>query len=232
MKKQDKLAEKEFFDKHRKKHGSYKVFPDQEYRRIISYLFGEKHGMKVLSVGCGSGEFEKFIQNQGNSVVGIDISDELVKIARSQGIDAEICDVRSLCFKDGSFDACFCGAVLHHVPNEIEITLKEIHRVLKSEGKFLVFEPNMNLCNWVFLPLGRLWGTRTQNERPFVLKKFEKKVIKAGFDISKVVRLRNAVILENSFISSFIYKLSKLLFNHLPFVDKDEFFLTEAIKKS
>lgn len=223
-------SEKKFFNKHGRKFGNYKVFPDWEYRRIISHLFGERQGMRVLSVGCGSGAFEKLILNQNNSVVGVDISDVLVRIALSQGIDAGIGDVRSLCFHDGSFDACFCGGVLHHVPNEIDIALEEIHRVLKLGGRLLVFEPNMNLRNKIFLPLGRLWGTRTQNERPFVLEKFEEKIIKAGFDISKVVRLRNVVILGESFVSGLVYKLSKLLFNYLPFVDKDEFFLVEAIK--
>ena len=61
----------------------------------------------LLDVGCGSGEFLASMQGAfpGHSVRGIDLSPEMVRRARSCGVEAECVD---LCETEGSFDAITC----------------------------------------------------------------------------------------------------------------------------
>ena len=61
----------------------------------------------LLDVGCGSGEFLASMQGAfpGHSMRGIDLSPEMVRRARSRGVEAECVD---LCETEGSFDAITC----------------------------------------------------------------------------------------------------------------------------
>jgi len=61
----------------------------------------------LLDVGCGSGEFLISMQGAfpGHSMQGIDLSPEMVRRARSRGVEAECVD---LCKMEDSFDAITC----------------------------------------------------------------------------------------------------------------------------
>ena len=61
----------------------------------------------LLDVGCGSGEFLVSMQGAfpGRLLQGIDLSPEMVRRARSRGVEAECVD---LCETEGSFDAITC----------------------------------------------------------------------------------------------------------------------------
>ena len=50
-------------------------------------------------------------------------------------------DCERLPYRSGTFDKIICWATLHHMPNP-DVTLKEVARVLKKDGKCLIFEPN------------------------------------------------------------------------------------------
>ncbi|MGY5852742.1 MAG: class I SAM-dependent methyltransferase [Candidatus Thorarchaeota archaeon] len=60
---------------------------------------------KVLDVGCGAGRVALFLQQKGHEVVGIDISEEALNVARERGVkDARYMSVEELDFPDGTFD--------------------------------------------------------------------------------------------------------------------------------
>lgn len=117
-----------------------KIWPD------LSFLIDEiKNGDKVLDVGCGNGRLFATIQDKQVEYVGIDNSDELIKIAQERFKDfsnAEfiVADALDLPFGDDSFDIVYSIAVLHHVPsNEFRLKmLSEAGRVVKPAGKVIV----------------------------------------------------------------------------------------------
>src|ERR1041385_8056420 len=53
-------------------------------------------GKKVLDIGCGSGDHAAYFSAKGFAVDAIDISEEMVALARGKGIDARVADIESL----------------------------------------------------------------------------------------------------------------------------------------
>ena len=102
-------------------------------------------GMRVLELGCGTGYFTRELARSRADIVAIDVSPELLEIARAncsgRNVRYEIQNASALSYPDGVFDSVVGSSVLHHL--EIEEALREIHRVLKAGGTIYFTEPNM-----------------------------------------------------------------------------------------
>lgn len=95
---------------------------------------------KVLDAGCGPGRDAEYMHEDGVDVTGIDISEGMVEEAKKRvpKITFKVMDMRSLTFKDATFDGIWAMASLFNIPKEeIPHVLKEFKRVLKKDG--LVF---------------------------------------------------------------------------------------------
>ena len=104
-----------------------------------------KPGMTVLELGCGTGYFTRELARSGADVVAIDISPELLEVARANdsvpNIHYQIQNAYALGYSDAVFDSVVGSSVLHHL--EIEEALRDIYRVLKPAGTIYFTEPNM-----------------------------------------------------------------------------------------
>ena len=97
---------------------------------------------RVLDVGCGSGWATRLLADYAfnGRVTGIDISDEMVNLAREssrshRNVDFEVASAEQLPFPDNEFTHAFSMESLYYYRN-IPKALKEIHRVLKPGGSF------------------------------------------------------------------------------------------------
>src|SRR5262245_31591060 len=97
----------------------------------------------ALDIGCGSGWATRLMAEHAKSgyVVGIDISDEMIEVARAESSDYanvrfEIATAEDLPFHDHKFTHAFSMESLYYYSN-ISIALKEIHRVLQRGGRFV-----------------------------------------------------------------------------------------------
>jgi len=129
------------------------LWPEIKY--FLKYV---KSGAKVLDVGCGNARLYPYLKNKKASYLGIDFSQELLKIARCKYPQARFLKVDISQVKDwqkakGQYDVIFCTAVLHHFPTLKPhlFVLKQMNKRLKKEG-FLIFTV-WNLWQKKFLPL-------------------------------------------------------------------------------
>ena len=97
---------------------------------------------RVLDIGCGSGWASRLLADNASAgrVTGIDISDEMIRVARAQSqsypnVDFEVASAEQLPFADGEFTHAFSMESLYYYRN-IPRALSEIHRVMKTGGLF------------------------------------------------------------------------------------------------
>ncbi|MEV4277524.1 class I SAM-dependent methyltransferase [Actinoplanes xinjiangensis] len=96
-------------------------------------------GARLLEVGAGTGQDSLFFQQQGLSVVAVDLSPVMVGHCRDKGVEAHVMDFLHLDFPAGSFDAVFAMNCLLHVPNrDLPAVLAAIRAVLRPGGLLFV----------------------------------------------------------------------------------------------
>jgi 2-polyprenyl-3-methyl-5-hydroxy-6-metoxy-1,4-benzoquinol methylase len=116
------------------------------WARRVKMIGGHlKPGMTILELGCGTGSFTGELARSGAGIVAIDVSPELLEIARANcsapNVRYEIQNAYALTYSDATFDSVVGSSVLHHL--EIEDALREIYRVLRPGGTIYFTEPNM-----------------------------------------------------------------------------------------
>jgi len=100
-------------------------------------------GKKVLDVGCYNGYISSLIKQQGNDVLGIDMSDKSVELCKKKGITCIQHDLETkLPFKDKEFDVVFMGEIIEHI-FDTDGLIKEAKRILRKDGFLVLTTPNL-----------------------------------------------------------------------------------------
>jgi len=97
---------------------------------------------KILDVGCGAGvPVTKYLVDEGFSVVGLDISEEMLYLAKKHVPKGEFlkADMSEMDFPDDSFDGIVSFYAIIHLPREKHALLfKKFQRILKPGGIILI----------------------------------------------------------------------------------------------
>lgn len=105
-------------------------------REFIGEFVGRISG-KVLNVGSGPGRDSTLLRDRGLDVTCLDASETMITMTEAQDFRSILGDFTSMPFADGEFDGVWAYTSLLHVPkSEIDQSMKEISRVLKSGGAF------------------------------------------------------------------------------------------------
>ena len=83
-----------------------------------------------IEVGSGAGFIKDFIKNKNLKLT--DLGDD-------EHLDFKNIDAQNTGFKSGSFDYVIASNMIHHIPFPIKF-FKEMNRILKKNGKLIVFE--------------------------------------------------------------------------------------------
>ena len=109
---------------------------------VLWQLAGDVQGLRVLDAGCGTGYLSRKLTDSGATVTGIDLSEEMIGIARAKHPDitfhVDSCSDLSELESD-AFDLAIANYVLMDTP-DLEETMQALNRVLKQGGRaVLVF---------------------------------------------------------------------------------------------
>jgi SAM-dependent methyltransferase len=107
----------------------------QELAGPVFAMLGARRGERILDLGCGDGALTAEIRASGADVLGVDLSDELLAVARMKGLNVRKVDGHALDFVS-EFDAVFSNAALHWM-RKPELVIAGVARALRPRGRFV-----------------------------------------------------------------------------------------------
>ena len=105
----------------------------------VEDLVGDVKGKRILDAGCGEGYLTRYYARKGADVTGVDISKNLVEIARDKSPEDLLLDykVEDICHMDSIvddfFDIVLCNLVILNVPC-FKKAFSEFNRILATGG--------------------------------------------------------------------------------------------------
>lgn len=150
---------------------------------------------KVLDVACGTGEFERLIlsENPSQQIVGVDISEKMIELARQKlqsyaNVDFQLASVATLPFDDASFDTVISANSFHYF-DDPNVALNEMKRVLKPNGNLIILDWCKDflvcrVCDWI------LQRIDPAHQQCYTQAEFHQFLSSAGFSVrqSSIVR--------------------------------------------
>jgi ubiquinone/menaquinone biosynthesis C-methylase UbiE len=125
------------------------------YRDLPEIIFEYVRGRRATDFGCGTGRSTRFLQKLGFDVIGVDISEDMVKKARELDSAGDYCLVKEgglSQLKDNAYDLVLSAFTFDNIPTmDTKVRIfKGIRRVLKSEGIIvnLVSSPEIYVHEW------------------------------------------------------------------------------------
>jgi ubiquinone/menaquinone biosynthesis C-methylase UbiE len=129
------------------------------YNYVIDYLSeNNKTEGKILDLGTGTANliaaFYTKIRDSKAQLTGIDLSETMLQAASANLVkqckkaekqwELKISNVSQILFPDNHFDAVISFASMHHWSCSLEEVIKEVYRVLKSDGIFIIADLKRN----------------------------------------------------------------------------------------
>lgn len=223
------------------------VMKMSSYQFLYKLLKQYVPGKKVLDYGCGHGMHTIQLAKMGaKEIIGIDLSEESLKIAEERRMKYEVSNVRftrmdaeELEFQNNYFDIVFDGGTFSSI--ELGKGLKEIQRVLRPGGSLIGIEtlghhPLANLKRRV----NRKRGVRTNWAASHIMKMSDFELVKRYFNLNQV-RFFHFVSLTTipfyrfpggTIINSVTDTIDKIIFKIFPSLKKYAFKAVFAFPKN
>jgi SAM-dependent methyltransferase len=191
------------------------------------HLLGDARGRTVLDLGCGSGEETIPLVHRGARVIGIDISPDLIAIARRRldeaNLDAEVRvgSAYDTELPSESVDVIFSMSLVHHL--ELPRVRDEMLRVLRPGGFVVLKEPIRFSGGYArllsFLPKHE---DISEYEHPLTVPEFE--IFQQGFQSEglRFFRLPLVPLVQRSApaVSRYAFRFSNFLMTRFPAISR------------
>jgi len=151
-----------FFDGYKKLRENPDSANILEEKPVLFSLAPDLTGKAILDLGCGYGEnCAEFKRLGALSVVGIDISEKMLEVAKKEnpGIEFIRADMSDLSCVDGRFDVAFSSSAVHYI-KDFNSFVAGVSRILVDGGVF-IFSQEHSLTTAP--PAGASW-TRDENK--------------------------------------------------------------------
>jgi 2-polyprenyl-3-methyl-5-hydroxy-6-metoxy-1,4-benzoquinol methylase len=177
--------------------------------RELTALWGKKR--KFLDIGCATGLLLHKMNRAGWIVEGVELTKRSAEYAKKKyKVKVHNKTVERAHFSSGAFEAIHLSHVIEHVPDP-RATLKEIFRILKPCGYFVIVTPNVNSFQ------AKLFGKKWRSAHKDHLTLFSSKTLgsiltETGFKVVKQFSYGGiAKGLAPSFIKSPVDRLARML---------------------
>ena len=142
---------KTWYNQHYAARGLQTMRPAAAYPVFLD-LLGASPGTRLLDVSCGAGSLLAAAHARGVESVGVDLSDEAVRLAKRVAPSAEVAvgAGEALAFHSGTFDYVTCLGSLEHFL-DMGQGLEEMKRVAKPDARFCIMVPNQDFIGWKVL---------------------------------------------------------------------------------
>lgn len=149
MSMQNIYDDKIFFDGYKKLRDNRQGFNDVIEQPAIKTLINDLQGKTILDIGCGFGDFCRYIRLQGaENVVGIDPSANMINVAKAQTNDNKIeylqVPVENFQSAKNNFDLIVSSLAFHYI-EDFRTLVEKLHLWLKPNGK-LIFSIEHPIC--------------------------------------------------------------------------------------
>lgn len=149
---------------------------------LMLNLIGNTENKDIIDIGCGSGELSSILAKTANSVLGIDISQKMLNIAREKNINSNTryqeLSMENISSLSEKFDIAVSSLAFHYVEN-FEKLILDISKLLRKRGSLIFSQEhpmvtaNRQLKDWICDPetKSRYWPVSNYNEEG---ERFEK----------------------------------------------------------
>jgi len=156
----------------------------QMYRKQVELCGKENY---VLDIGCHDGTITQKIAKKGNKVEGLELDKKKAAIARKKGFKVYIGKVQKIPAESNKYDVVHMSEVIEHFL-ETEKALKEIHRVLKPNGRLIITTPNTtSFRDRVLVLFGKLpaYVSHEEHVKFFNVNRLKNYLKKSNFNFEK-----------------------------------------------
>lgn len=174
---------------------------NENHRDISEFAFeciDVNENDKILDIGCGGGvNIEKFLKLTNSNVDGLDYSEVSVNASINQNkkaVNDGRCsivqaDVTDMPINDEEYDLVSAFETIYFWP-DIANTFKEVARIVKSGGKFMIAQGTDGNH-----PDDELWLSTVEGMHVYTAPELEKYLIDAGFGSAEIFKKENDYIL-------------------------------------
>ncbi len=118
------------------------LLQDRYWKRWLLEGASLREGQTILDVGCGTGVLEESIADGRVKVVGLDLTEEMLRLAQHKGLPSlsSFClgDAERLPFRDGTFDVVLSCYVVKYC--SAQLLASEASRVLRRGGRLVLYD--------------------------------------------------------------------------------------------
>lgn len=165
----------------------------------------------LLDVGCSSGAFLGNAVELGYQAEGVEPAPKAAATAQAAGLSVKQGLLQDVAYAEGQFDAVTLFEVIEHLKEPLPL-LREVHRILKPGGVFLI--GTGNAAGWTARAMGADWeyldisrhGGHISFYSPASLEKLARQ---AGFVVAKI-QSRGVRFCDRNNSSEPLYSLAKI----------------------
>lgn len=141
--------------------------PGQTWKALCRGLIRLIHGRRIVDLGCGNGRLAILLAEAGNTVMGVDSSEEQVRLAKENaaeagnGSPALPLEFRRAPMEDtglpgGAYDIVLVSQSLHHASKPRE-AVRESFRLLAPGGRIVILDLLAHSEEWMRSKFGDFW---------------------------------------------------------------------------